>query len=403
MRGVLMREIWESDPTAYAPAKYRRACAYESFIPNPLHGLVLPLDSRVAGLVSEAEHAIRTLNETAAGALSPLARLLLRTESIASSKIEGMQLGVRELARAEARAEAGGKAGPTAREVLANIDAMMLAVEEAALATPFGKREILAIHQRLMEHAENRHVGGQIRTTQNWIGGNDYNPCGADFVPPPPTEVSRLLDDLCDTINDDQLSPLTQAALVHAQFETIHPFADGNGRTGRALIHVVLRKRRVAPRYLPPISVVLASAKGRYIDGLTKFRFEGTEGVSDWIEYFAGAAARSAYLAEEYVSAVAALRENWRERLASRPSAPRSGATAWEIIDVLPIHPMVTAPVAVAATGRVKAAVYQALEQLQQAGVLIPLSASTRNRVWEAAGLLDLIAGLEAGQRPARA
>ena len=398
MPGRLVQRTWQHDPTTYAPAKHRRACRYDAFVPTGLTGMPLSLDAKVAGVVSEAEHAIRTLNQTSGPALAPLARLLLRTESIASSKVEGMQLGVRELARAEARVDSGRKASAVALEVLANIDAMALAVEEAALVDRFGVREIVAIHQRLMERAENKQVAGRIRTQQNWIGGNDYNPCGADFVPPPPEDVGRLLEDLCDAINDDRLPPLVQAALVHAQFETIHPFEDGNGRTGRALIHVILRRRHLAPAYLPPISVVLADAKDRYIDGLTRFRSDGMGGVGDWIERFAGGTARAANLARAYLREVETLSIDWQERLAASPAAPRQGAAAWAVITVLPAYPMITAGVAVAATGRARAAVYQAIEQLEGAGVLIPLSESRRNRAWEAAGLLDLIAGLEAGR-----
>src|SRR6185503_9634823 len=290
MPGRLVQLTWASDPTIYAPPKYKRACGYEAFVPDPITAMPLSLDAGIAGLVSEAENAIRNLNDKARPALAPMARLLLRTESIASSKVEGMQLGVRELARAEARAESGQKASTLAIEVLANVDAMALAVEDAAVAERFGVGEIIAIHERLMERAENRLVAGKIRTRQNWIGGNDYNPCGADFVPPPPAHVSALLDDLCEAINDDRLPPIVQAALVHAQFETIHPFDDGNGRTGRALIHVVLRRRRVAPEYLPPVSVVLAAAKDRYVEGLTAFRGDG---IGAWIEHFAIASARA--------------------------------------------------------------------------------------------------------------
>ncbi|MEX2283591.1 MAG: Fic family protein [Gemmatimonadota bacterium] len=151
-----------------------------------------------------------------------------------------MQLGARELARAEVRIESGAKVGAAAAEILANIDAMELAIEEAATAERFTVGEIEAIHARLMRDASSHATGGRIRPVQNWIGGNHYNPCGADYVPPPPEVVSELLDDPCVAINDDVLPPIVQAALVHAQFETIHPFEDGNGRTGRALIHVVL-------------------------------------------------------------------------------------------------------------------------------------------------------------------
>lgn len=397
MPGHLVPQTWQYDPALDAPVKYRRACRYNAFVPDTLASLGLQLDAPLAGLLSEAENAIRDLNEDGGPALGPLARLLLRTESIASSKVEGMQLGVRELARAEARAESGVAPGPTAIEVLANIDAMVLAVDDAAQAARFGESGIAAIHQRLMESAPHRHIAGRVRTQQNWIGGNDYNPCGADFVPPPPQEVSRLLADLCDAINDDTLPPLVQAALVHAQFETIHPFDDGNGRTGRALVHVVLRRRGIAPHFLPPVSVIFAAARDRYIAALTQFRGDA---VSAWIEHFAAATVRAARLARAYVVAVRALQECWREQLRAADRAPRADAAAWAIIDLLPAHPMISAPVATAVTNRAKGRIYEGIEQLVSAGVLLPLSPGRRNRWWEAAGLLDLIAQLEVGQLP---
>ncbi|HYK82876.1 MAG TPA: Fic family protein [Gemmatimonadales bacterium] len=398
MPGRHVSRVWTYDPTLDAPAKYRRACTYDAFIPARLTELSLTMEAAVAGVVSEAEAAIRQLNEGARRALAPLARLLLRTESMASSKIEGVQTGVRELARAETKVEGGRKASATALAVLANIDAMQLALEEATAARRFGVREIVAIHHRLMERDINaKRIAGQIRTSQNWIGGNNYNPCGADFVPPPPEEVQGLLDDLCGGVNDDRLPPIVQAATVHGQFETIHPFADGNGRTGRALIHVVLKRRGVAPAYVPPISVVLGTARDRYIEGLTRFR---AERVSDWIEQFAVAARNAARLAGTYLRDVQHLSASWRTKLSARPAAPRADAAAWAIIDVLPGYPVISGPVAAAVTGRSKPQIYEALEQLEAAGVLTPLSASRRNRGWEAVGLLDLLERLEAGQLP---
>jgi Fic family protein len=324
MPGRLLRRVWEFNPTIDAPARYKRACAYEAFVPDELSSLALNLPVEIAGLVSEAEGAIRSLNARAQPALAPLARLLLRTESIASSKVEGLQMGVRELARAEARMETGGRRSQTATDILANVDAMETAITETAAAPHFGNGEILAIHQRLMEHDTRSHVAGRFRTGQNWIGGNDYNPCGADFVPPPVEEVPRLLAELYDAMNSDLLPPLVQAALVHAQFETIHPFDDGNGRTGRALIHVILRRRGVAPAYVPPISVVLAAARDRYIAGLTSFRGDG---VVEWIEHFAAAAARSANLAGRYLGEVERLMAKWGEMLrnAGQGPMPRHG------------------------------------------------------------------------------
>jgi Fic family protein len=396
MPGSYLKRTWHHDPSIYAPAKYKRACHYAPFVPVALSALHISLDGEVAGVVSEAEQAIRSLNDGSQPALTPLARLLLRTESIASSKIEGMQLGVRELARAESKLDSGQKTSQTALDVLANVDAMLLAIDDATIAHNFGVAQITAIHKRLMERAENKRVAGNVRTQQNWIGGNDYNPCGADFVPPPPEDVKRLLADLCRAINDDRLPPLVQAALVHAQFETIHPFEDGNGRTGRALIQVVLRRRGLAPSYVPPISIVLASAKKRYISGLTAYRGDG---VSEWISYFAAASARAAELGKTYLTAIEELKNQWRVQLAALPSAPRADAAAWSVIDILPANPMVSSAVAAAATGRARSQIYQAIEQLQAAGVLVPLSESRRNQSWEAVGLIDLIEGMEAARQ----
>ncbi|HEY5477770.1 MAG TPA: Fic family protein [Tepidiformaceae bacterium] len=394
MGGQLVRKIWEYDPTLYAPARYRRACSYETFLPDPLAALEVSLSGEVAGIISEAERAIFVLNQGAGVPLGPLARLLLRTESIASSKVEGMQVDARSLARAEANLDIGRRVGPEALEILANIDAMELAIERTANERVIEVSNIEAIHRSLMARDVHVATAGHLRNVQNWIGGNDYNPCGADFVPPPPGELPALLSDLCDFCNDDTLSPLVQAAIAHAQFETVHPFEDGNGRTSRALVQVILRRRGLAPAYVPPISVMLARHKERYIEGLTLFR---RERVSDWVRVFAEAAAAAAQLASHYAGRVIELQRSWRERLAQQVN-PRSDAAAWPIIDALPAHPIITTSVAATATGRTRPAVANAIEQLESCGVLLPMTRSGRNRAWEADGLLDLIVGLESGQ-----
>ncbi len=224
MRGHLVRKVWQFDPALYAPPRYRRACEYEVFIPDPLADLSISLPGDVGTIVSEAETAIARLNSKAVPALIPLARLLLRTESIASSKVEGMQVDARTLARAEAAQDTGRSVGTNAAEVLANIDAMQFAVEHASATDQIVPENLQAIHRALLERAPNSSIAGRLRVRQNWIGGNNYNPCGADFVPPPPEEVSPLLNDLSSFCNKEDLSPLVQAAIAHAQFETIHPY-----------------------------------------------------------------------------------------------------------------------------------------------------------------------------------
>ncbi|MGH9131540.1 MAG: Fic family protein [Acidimicrobiales bacterium] len=396
MLGRYERRTWQHDPSLDAPHRYRRACSYDAFIPLPIEELEVSISGSVAASVSEAEAAIRELNAGSHPALAPLARLLLRTESIASSKVEGMQVDARALARAEVSSDTGQQAAPTALEVLGNIDAMQLAVENTTAEQSVGVEQITEIHRALLARAPNSHIAGRIRTEQNWIGGNNYNPCGADFVPPPPEEVEWLLGDLSRFSSADRLPPLVQAAIAHAQFETVHPFEDGNGRTGRALVQVILRWRGLAPTYVPPISVVLAANKERYIHGLTAYR-EGQ--IEAWLEVFSVAAARAAHLALRYLSEVSSLQESWRLML-RQSSRIRADAAAWRLIDVLPAQSIVTLPTAVARVERTKPAVNQAIEQLVGAGVLVPVSTGKRNRAWEAVGLLDLLVRLESGENP---
>ena len=184
------------------------------------------------------------------------------------------------------------------------------------------------------------------RTEQNWIGGSDHNPCAAEFVRRHPEErVDDLIDDLCRVpCNEAQLPTVAQAAAVaHAQFETIHPFADGNGRTGRALIHLVLRRRGLATRVLVPVSLVLATWARDYIDGLTAFRYRGPassraahEGINLWVARFAAACTRAVEDAVAFEARIARIQESWRERLGS----VREGSALDLLVRALPGAPL---------------------------------------------------------------
>ena len=150
----------------------------------------------------------------------------------------------------------------------------------------------------------------------------------------------------------------------------------------------------VAPHFLPPISLIFARDRERYIGGLTQVRGDG---VVQWIEQFATATFSAAKLAQNYLASVRHLQQGWRRQLRSLVAPPRADSVAWTIVALLPAHPMMSAPMAVAATGRAKSRVYDAIAQLTNAGVLLPLSDGARNRWWEADGLLELIGRLEAG------
>jgi hypothetical protein len=144
---------------------------------------------------------------------------------------------------------------------------------------------------------------------------------------------------------------------------------------------------------VPPISVVLAGDKASYIAGLDAY---ARGDVDAWLTTFAAATAQSAGLAASYLTRVETLQDQWRTRLRTAAN-PRADSVAWALIDVMPAHPMISVPVAVAATGRTKAVVNGALLQLEAAGVVTRASQGQRNRTWEATGLLDLLADLEAG------
>ena len=378
----------------------RRPCDYEVYIPDPLVGRRFVLDGDVAADVADAEATLARLNATA-GALADtevLARLLLRAEAVASSRIEGLEVGGRRLLRAQAARQLGeDPRDVTAVEVLGNIEAMLWATEAVPPGGVITVEIVRGAHHRLLAGTRLAGHGGHSRTVQNWIGGSDYNPCSAAFVPPPPDLVDPLAD-LVAFCNDNSLPAVAQAAIAHAQFETIHPFVDGNGRTGRALIHLVLRRRGLAPRILPPISLILATWPRAYVGGLTGTRYEGAPeseqahaGLNHWIALFATACRRAATDAGHFEEQVRALQDSWRERLGSM----RRESAADLLVRALPGAPLVTVTTASELIGRSFQATNQAIQRLVGAGILAQVTLGRRNRAFEAPELIEEFTALE--------
>ncbi len=400
MSKVLKRR-WRSEVGSGLPRRDRASCEYEAYLPDRLVGRAVRLDGEVAADVTDAEAAI-TRFDTKASALADteaLARLLLRAESVASSKIEGLEVGGRRLLRAEVVQALGDHASDvTAVEVLGNIEAMSWALRTVGPGDDITVETLLEAHRRLLAGTHLSQMGGHIREGQNWVGGSSYNPCSAAFVPPPKEYVRDLLDDLCEFCSTDSLPAVTQAALAHAQFETIHPFVDGNGRVGRVLVHLVLRRRRLAVRVLPPISLVLATWSRDYIAGLTATRHVGSptsksavDGLNRWTELFAAACRRAVVDAESFESHVSDLQDQWRTRLGS----VRRGSAADLLITVLPGAPIVTVNGAAGLIGRTFQATNQAMSRLAAADILRQVNVGRRNRAFEAPELIRQFTELE--------
>jgi Fic family protein len=387
--------------SAGLPRRDRQGCDYRAYVPDLLHGRAISLAGETAADVADAENAVARLNAEAKALVDTeaIARLLLRAEAVASSLIEGLEVGGRRLLKAEAaRAMGDEPTDVTAVEVLNNIEAMSWAVETLSKARSITVADILSIHRRLLVGTRLEGHGGTVRTAQNWIGGSEYNPCSAEFIPPPPEHVEALLEDLCDFCNSDSLPAVAQAAMAHAQFETIHPFVDGNGRTGRALIHVILRRRGLTPRALPPVSLILATWATDYVAGLTATRYSGPQtstaardGLNRWIGLFATAIRRAVGDAEQYEACVTELQAEWRERL----GGVRANSAADLLINALPGAPIVTVKSAATLIGRSEQAANQAIPRLADAGVLRQINVGRRNRAFEAIEMIDAFTDLE--------
>jgi Fic family protein len=396
----LQQRHWSGD-IAGLRRRDRRPCAYKVYLPDRLHGRQFSLDGDVAAEVTRAETALARLDATgnALANSEALARLLLRAESVASSKIEGLEVGGRRLLRADAAQRLGMEPRDmTSREVLGNINAMTWAVGSVMLGGDITLESLLETHRRLLAGTRLEDHGGVVRTVQNWVGGSDYNPCSASFVPPPPEDVPELLDDLMGFCNDDSLPALAQAAVAHAQFETIHPFVDGNGRAGRALVHMVLRQRGLGLRILPPVSLILSTWTQDYIDGLSGTRYVGPSnsaeahaGINNWVALFAAACNRSVEDASHFEGRVRDLQSGWRDRV----GRIRRDSAVSLLIDALPAAPVLSTSTAAELVGRSFQATSLAMDRLVEAGVLVQVSIGRRNRAFEAHELVDAFTAFE--------
>jgi Fic family protein len=379
--------VWRPSLDGYGTRTDRSSFAYEAYLPDKIALLQSTLSDDAATAVLDAERAVSELQlETTFAGLEALSRQLLRAESIASSRIEGLRLSQRRLAEALL---SPADADAAAREVVGNIEAMQAAIELGGRASIITSSDIQHLHWLLLRSSQHADFAGQLRNEQNWIGGSDYSPRGAEFVPPPEDRVPALIDDLADYLNRADLSAMVQAAVAHAQFETVHPFADGNGRVGRALIHVVFRRRGLSSRFAPPISIMLAANGARYVEGLNAYR-QGS--VSEWCRFFARVTVDAVHRSRVLAGDLADLQVEWLEMA----KHPRSDSAAARLIGAIPGQPIIDARTVSTMLSVSEVAARNALNALDSAGVLRPIVfGKKRFRAWEAPALVALLDDFE--------
>ncbi|MBF4570493.1 Fic family protein [Plantibacter sp. VKM Ac-2880] len=360
--------LWNPEDSSHLGRKDRAPGRYRAFVPGLL-GEGLPDIGPAARQAAEDALAVLARADERIGPRGRfLNHLLIRSESISSSWIEGNSVTPKKLAIAELL-ERGTR---VALDVVANVRATEQAIAELG---DRGRAVTTSGIERLQHIIEPRLRPG-LRAEQNWVGGPGWSPLRAEFVPPPPEEVGRLVDDLARFVTATSGNPVVRAAIAHAQFETIHPFIDGNGRTGRALIHTVLRRADALRNTLIPISTVFAGDTDRYIAGLTAYR-DIPSRLDDWIVGFAEAAELAAgnavRLSEDIERLDIRVRADlirFREDSGIKPAVPRSDAVILKILDALATDPVLTIETVAVQHEVSPGAAHRALVQLAEAGIL---------------------------------
>jgi cell filamentation protein, protein adenylyltransferase len=377
------------DPKSFADHKMGRPIkgpgrhGFYSYHPKPLPRS-LQLDEYTVKLLSEADNALGRL--AGAGRLLRNPHLLVTPyilkEAVASSRIEGTQASISDVFDASA---IGGQASEPIREVQNYVAALNEGLELLESLPP-SLRLVRTIHKTLLTDVRgSERMPGEFRKTPNWIGSPDDRPDTAVFVPPPVDEMTKALSDWEKFIHDDTDMPeLVRCALLHYQFETIHPFLDGNGRVGRLLIVFYLVWRGRLPHPLLYVSSFFETHRSDYYDYLQAVRERGA--VDDWLRFFLSAVAEQATDAVDRAERLADVREHYRDRLAG------SRSRAHEIVDLLFENPYLTIRGVVTRLGVTHPGAANLIRQLEDANVLTEVDPAKFGRKrWVALEIRDII------------
>jgi Fic family protein len=364
-----------------AAQSFRQFGRYQAAVIQPIAEIsMVPLSPATLTLVAEASAEIARFDEEVGSDIAPFSSILLRSESVASSRIENLTAS----AKAIALAEAGDTSRENASVIVANTTAMRAAI---ALADQLDGDAILAMHDALLGPSEPQ-LAGRWRDEPVWIGGSAYSPHGATFVPPRYEHIPDAITDLTAFMDRLDIPPLVQAAIAHAQFETLHPFPDGNGRTGRALIHSLLRGKGLTRKVTIPVSAGLLADTGAYFAALTSYRQGNPEPIVAMMSEAAFAAVNNG---RQLVADLHGVRDGWNSRITAR-----SDAAAWKTADLLLSQPIVDSPMLQRELKVSDYAALAAIKHLTEIGVLAKVSGKQRDRKYAATEILGALDGFAA-------
>lgn len=339
---------WGVDAERTASRRYRAA-----LVPH-IAGRTPNLSPAVRRVAEKAERELARFDAEQGAQVAAFAPVLLRSEAASSSQIENLTAS----ARAIFSAELGVRRSPHAEEIAANTQAMRAALE---LARDLSAESIQYMHGVLMKQ-QPHHTPGRWRDEPVWIGTRSDSPVGASYVAPHHTHIPRLVDDLIEFVTNDSVSPMIAVAIAHAQFETIHPFSDGNGRVGRALAQSMLRQRGVTRNVAVPVSAGLLADVDGYHAALTAYR---SGDVNPMVQQFADASLRAVRNARQLVEDIQGIRTSWDERLKARRDS-----NAWGLLDILTRRPVLNSSAAAEELGVKQPNIYPPLKALVAAGIV---------------------------------
>ncbi|MDY7079586.1 MAG: Fic family protein [Chloroflexota bacterium] len=354
---------------------------YRAFIPAGLPpDPPIQMDAEMTRLLSDADRALGRLDGVATVLPNPnlFVAMYVRHEAVLSSQIENTQSTLEDLLQFEAERKIQGHRPKDVEEVVNYVAAMNHGMQRLG-ELPLSLRLLREIHAKLLEGTRGSERNpGEFRTTQNWIGSQGCNLQDAEYVPPPSHEMHKALDNLEKFLHDRSSLPvLIHCGLAHAQFETIHPFLDGNGRVGRLLITLLLCERGILQRPLLYLSYYLKAHRAQYYDRLTAVRHDGDwEG---WLRFFLRGVYEVSQAATETARSILQLRESHRQLIIERLSGTANGL---KLLDHLFEHPVISIRDAQQELECAYVTANNVVNQLVDLNILKEITGQERNRLY---------------------